>query len=100
MEIYVAPHHLEKALYQTKNRSRQDPLNFPIKLNNKLAHLNALVGRGDFAPTDQDVEVKNELTQKINKQLQMFDDLVAYDIKSFNASFNTENLTYLEVEGN
>jgi len=89
---------IEKTLYQTKNRSRQDPLNFPIKLNNKLAHLNALVGRGDFAPTDQDFEVKNELTQKINEQLQIFDDLIANDIKSFNALFNAKNLTYLEVE--
>ncbi|NNL79924.1 MAG: glycosyl hydrolase, partial [Flavobacteriaceae bacterium] len=34
---------IEKALYQTKNRSRQDPLNFPIRLTNKLGHLNALV---------------------------------------------------------
>lgn len=37
---------IEKALYQTKNKSNQDPLNFPIKLTNKLAHLNALVSMG------------------------------------------------------
>ena len=30
---------VEEALYQTKNRSGQDPLNFPIRLNNKLAAL-------------------------------------------------------------
>ena len=53
---------IEEALYQTKNRSGQDPLNFPIRLTNKLGHLNALVGMGDFAPTDQDIAVKNELT--------------------------------------
>jgi len=33
---------IEKALYQTKNRSGQDPLNFPIRLTNKLGHLNSL----------------------------------------------------------
>ena len=27
---------IEEALYQTKNRSGQDPLNFPIRLTNKL----------------------------------------------------------------
>ena len=32
---------IEEALYQTKNRSGQDPLNFPVRLNNKLAALNA-----------------------------------------------------------
>jgi hypothetical protein len=30
---------IEETLYQTKNRSGQDPLNYPIRLNNKLAHL-------------------------------------------------------------
>ena len=56
---------VEKALYQTQNRSGQDPLNFPIKLTNKLGHLNSLVGIDDFPPTDQDIAVKNELTTKI-----------------------------------
>jgi len=28
---------VEEALHQTKNRASEDPLNFPIKLNNKLA---------------------------------------------------------------
>jgi photosystem II stability/assembly factor-like uncharacterized protein len=42
---------IEKALYQTQNRSGQDPLNFPIRLTNKLGHLNSLVSMGDFSPT-------------------------------------------------
>ena len=44
---------IEQNLYQTKNRSGQDPLNFPIRLNNKLAHLSSVAGRGNFRPTDQ-----------------------------------------------
>jgi len=44
---------IEEALYQTKNKSAQDPLNFPIRLTNKLGHLNALVSMGDFAPTNK-----------------------------------------------
>ncbi|HRI29017.1 MAG TPA: hypothetical protein PK715_13235, partial [Chitinophagales bacterium] len=42
---------VEETLYQTKNRSGQDPLNFPIRLNNKLAHLNALI-YADYPPTN------------------------------------------------
>ena len=80
---------IEKALYQTKNRSGQDPLNFPIRLTNKLAHLNSLVGMDDFPPTQQDIGVKNELTQKINVQLTKFDQLVNNEIKAFNAEFNS-----------
>ncbi len=89
---------IEKALYQTKNKSGQDPLNFPIKLTNKLGHLNALVGMGDFPPTEQDIAVKNELTQKINTQLTAFNNLVSQEIKAFNAEFNTLKLNYLIVE--
>jgi photosystem II stability/assembly factor-like uncharacterized protein len=62
---------VENNLYQTKNRSGQDPLNFPIKLTNKLAHLNALIGFGmqDFKPTQSMVEVKNELNALIDAEL-------------------------------
>ena len=38
---------VEEELYQTKNRSSQDPLNYPIKLNNKIAALGTIVGMND-----------------------------------------------------
>ncbi|MEM1001350.1 MAG: glycosyl hydrolase [Bacteroidota bacterium] len=89
---------IEKALYQTKNRSNQDPLNFPIKLTNKLAHLNSLVSMGDFPPTEQDIAVKNELTNKINEQLKAFNVVLSQKVKAFNAAFNSKRLNYLFVE--
>ncbi len=89
---------IEKALYQTQNRSGQDPLNFPIRLTNKLAHLNSLVSIDDFHPTDQDVLVKDELTKKITMQLDDFDALVTKEIKEFNDAFNTLKLNYLFIE--
>ena len=90
---------IEKTLYQTQNKSGQDPLNFPIKLTNKLGHLNSLVGMGDFPPTLQDVAVKDELTRKINSELEKFNALVSDEIKMFNAEFNSLNLNYLFTEG-
>lgn len=89
---------IEKALYQTKNRSGQDPLNFPIQLTNKLGHLNSLVSMGDFPPTEQDIAVKDELSKKINEQLSTFNNLIDNEIKSFNAAFNAKNLNYLFIE--
>ncbi len=89
---------VEKALYQTKNRSNQDPLNFPIRLTNKLAHLNSLVSIDDFPPTEQDIAVKNEMTTKINSQLATFDKLVDEEMKAFNDSFNQLGLDYLSIE--
>lgn len=89
---------VEKALYQTQNRSGQDPLNFPIRLTNKLAHLNSLAQIGDFAPTSQSIEVKNELTAAIEKQLAIFDGVLISDIKKFNEEFNKLELDYLVLE--
>ena len=89
---------IEKELYQTQNRSGQDPLNFPIRLTNKLGHLNSLVGMGDFGPTDQDVEVKNQLSASIKKQLTAFDKMLDDEVAQFNADFNKLNLQYLFVD--
>jgi photosystem II stability/assembly factor-like uncharacterized protein len=89
---------IEEALYQTKNKSGQDPLNFPIRLTNKLGHLNSLVRMGDFAPTEQDIAVKDELTQKIKIQLTNFNALLSDEIKVFNTAFNSKSLNYLFVE--
>ena len=89
---------IEKELYQTKNRSGQDPLNFPIKLTNKLGHLNSLVGIGDFGPTAQDIAVKNELKAAIEKQLQEFDTVINQEVTNFNTEFNALQLKYLFVE--
>jgi len=89
---------VEKTLYQTQNKSGQDPLNFPIKLTNKLGHLNSLVAIDDFHPTEQDIAVKNELTTKINEQLSTFDALITKEIQDFNSEFNQLKLNYLFIE--
>jgi hypothetical protein len=75
---------VENELYKTKNRSRQDPLNFPIKLTNKLGHLNSLVSGGDYPPTTQAIEVKNVLTKEINDQLDLFKKIKANELPKFN----------------
>ncbi|MEL6974319.1 MAG: glycosyl hydrolase [Bacteroidota bacterium] len=89
---------IEKALYQTKNRSNQDPLNFPIRLTNKLAHLSSLVSIDDFPPTEQDIAVKNELSGKIKSELTKFDTMIDKEIEAFNTEFNQLGLDYLSVE--
>ncbi|MBT3383336.1 MAG: glycosyl hydrolase [Prolixibacteraceae bacterium] len=75
---------IEKELYQTKNRSSQDPLNFPIKLNNKLAAVGSAVASSNFGPTDQEYEVKEELTKAIDVQLNMFNEIKDKEIPKLN----------------
>jgi len=75
---------VETELYQTKNKSRQDPLNYPIKLTNKLAHLNSLMGMGDGAPTKQAVEFKEEVSEKIDTQINEWKTIKDKDIPELN----------------
>ncbi|GIW82833.1 MAG: hypothetical protein KatS3mg105_4640 [Gemmatales bacterium] len=75
---------IEEALYQTKNESPQDPLNFPVRLMNKLGGLASVVGMGDNRPTDQAIRVKEELVQQIDAELARFDKITSKEIPSFN----------------
>lgn len=83
---------VEETLYQTKNRSGQDPLNFPIRLNNKLAHLNSLASSGNFKPTNQMVEFKKEVIAEIDVQLAALNKILKEDVPSFNALVKQKNI--------
>ncbi|MEM1136442.1 MAG: glycosyl hydrolase [Bacteroidota bacterium] len=75
---------VENTLYQTKNKSRQDPLNYPIKLTNKLAHLNSLMGMGDGAPTKQAIAFKAEVSEKIDQQINIWEEIKNQEIPELN----------------
>ena len=89
---------VEKKLYQTQNKSDQDPLNFPIRLTNKLGYLNSLVANSDFPPTNQDELVRIELTNKVNFCLSTYDKLISEDLENFNKAFAELNLDYLTIK--
>ncbi len=83
---------IEETLYQTKNQSRQDPLNYPIRLNNKLAAVKGTVQRGEYPPTDQQIDVKDELIDSINIELQKLQELLDNEIPSLNQMAKDLNL--------
>lgn len=67
---------VEEAIYQTKNRSGQDPLNYPIRLNDKLAGVLSNVSGGDFKPTKQSYAVFEMLSKKLDEQLAKLEKLL------------------------
>lgn len=75
---------VEETLYQTKNRSGQDPLNYPIRLTNKLAHLNSLTGIGTYKPTAAAYTVKEELTGLIDAEIDKYKRIVAERVPEYN----------------
>jgi hypothetical protein len=63
-------------LYQMRNQSGQDPLNFPIKLNNRLASLRRSLETGDARPTDGAYRVFEELSLELEAHLQKLEELM------------------------
>ena len=89
---------IEKELYQTKNKSRQDPLNFPIRLTNKLAHINSLVQIGEGAPPAQMFEVRDELIGKIDQQLSTFESIKKVDVVELNQLIKDNIEDFIKVK--
>ena len=89
---------IEKALYQTKNESRQDPLNFPVRLNNKLGHLASLSGIGNYPPTDQDYAFYNEVSTDIDKQLEKLQDIFEKQVPEFNKMVKMADIDAVRLE--
>jgi hypothetical protein len=72
---------IEEDLYQVRNQSGQDPLNFPIKLNNRLASLGRSVESGDARPTDAAYVVFKELSTELKGHLDKLDKVLNSDLQ-------------------
>lgn len=88
---------IEEVLYQTKLKSNQDMLNYPIKLNNKLAHVGSLASMGIYKPTDQMEGVKADLTAKIDVQLSAWYWLRDEQIPAFNVLIRESEIDFIGV---
>ncbi|HTO92539.1 MAG TPA: hypothetical protein VMJ70_15515 [Candidatus Sulfotelmatobacter sp.] len=75
---------IEDSLYQTRNRSSEDPLNFPIRLDNKLASLAGTVDGANAPPTDQAYDVQRDLYARTDAQLEKLKILLEQDLETFN----------------
>src|SRR5437868_434373 len=89
---------VEEALYQTKNQSSQDPLNYPIRLNNKLAALEGVVEGAEATPTAQSYAVYDELGMQIDVQLQRLSQIMKTDVPAFNQLVRDQNIPAVVVK--
>ena len=89
---------VEESLYQTKNQSSQDPLNYPVRLNNKLAALAGVVSSADAAPTDQSYAVYDELVAQIDAQLAKLAQIMNTDVPAFNQLVRDQNIPAVTVK--
>ncbi|HEX5506264.1 MAG TPA: glycosyl hydrolase [Thermomicrobiales bacterium] len=83
---------IEEELIQSRSKAMEDPLNFPIKLNNKLAALSGVVASADAAPTQQARDVYGELAGRIDQQVQRLREVADKDVEAFNATLRREEV--------
>ncbi len=83
---------IENALYQTRLQSNQDPLNYPIRLNNKLAALQGTVEGGDYRPTAQALAVFTALSGRLDTELARLEAVVKTDVAEFNRRLSAAGL--------
>jgi photosystem II stability/assembly factor-like uncharacterized protein len=88
---------IENNIHMTKNQSYQDPLNYGIRVNNRLAFLMADQQRGDYPPTDQAKEVRKELSQELDGYLQELNTLFDSSLKSINEGLQDQGFRLLNI---
>lgn len=89
---------VEGEIYQVRNQSNQDPLNFPIKLNNKIAALQNLVEGGETRPTDQSHEVFEMLSTQLEGELQQMQLVIQQDLARLNELLRELGLEPIDAE--
>jgi photosystem II stability/assembly factor-like uncharacterized protein len=83
---------IEEDLYQTKNQSGQDPLNFPIKLNNRLNALQRSIETGDAKPTDAAYKVYDELSKELDMHMAKLNEALDKQLPKIRAIMEKNNI--------
>ncbi|MFN8513158.1 MAG: glycosyl hydrolase, partial [Chloroflexia bacterium] len=83
---------IENELTQTRSKAHEDPLNFPIQLNNKLAALAGVVASADAAPTEGSRGVFTDLSTRVDLQLGQLREILASELADFNAAVRETEL--------
>ena len=89
---------IEETLYQTKSKSGQDVLNFPIRLNDKLSGVYDAANSGNMAPSKQVKEVYATLASQCDEQLAKLKKVVDEDVVKFNQLIREKALPVIGVK--
>jgi len=89
---------VQESIYQVRNKAPEDPLNFPIKVNNKLASLGGVVGSADAAPTDQSYQVFDQLSGELQGYLDRLKTVIETDVPAFNRAAREQDIPALMLK--
>jgi photosystem II stability/assembly factor-like uncharacterized protein len=89
---------IEEALYQTKAKSSQDVLNYPIRLNDKLAGLFNAANSGNMAPSKQVKDVYQDLASQSDEQLGKLKKIMEGDVVKLNQVIREKQLPVIGLK--
>lgn len=75
---------IEGEIYEFRTKSGEDPLNYGVKLNDRLAGVTSVVQSGQMPPSRQAREVFEELSKLLQVQLDRLKALEAKDVVAYN----------------
>ena len=82
-----------------RNRSNQDPLNFPIKVNNRLANLLSMSERGDGRPGSGMYAVFEIMVERLTGYLARLEAVWEGELEAVNAVLRVLGMEEIEVGG-
>ncbi len=88
---------VENNIHMTKNQSRQDPLNYGIRINNRLAFLMADSQRGDYPPTNQAREFFEEVKKELDVEIQALDTLMSTYVGQINSKVSDSQIKMISI---
>ena len=89
---------IENNIHMTKNEAYQDPINFGIRINNRLAFLMADQQRGDYPPTDQAEAFRKEVTAELEKELDDLNKLYTEQLELLNRMIEEKGFTIIKTK--
>ena len=89
---------IEEALYQTKAKSGQDVLNYPIRINDKLSGVFDAANSGHFAPSKQVRDVYNDLAKQADAELARLNKIITVDVQQLNQLIREKTLPVIGVK--
>ncbi|MBT8312574.1 MAG: glycosyl hydrolase, partial [Flavobacteriaceae bacterium] len=88
---------VENNIHMTKNQSRQDPLNYGIRINNRLAFLMADSQRGDYPPTNQAREFFVEIKKELDLEISSLEKLMNTYVGEINSKISDSQIKMISV---
>jgi photosystem II stability/assembly factor-like uncharacterized protein len=88
---------IEDELIQVNSKASEDELNYPTKMNSWLGYLQGAVDSADAQPTEGELGVFADLTQKLDVRLAKWHEVLATDVPAINEAMHKNGIPLISA---